>query len=97
MTMGTEGAVTFELPDGVAWLGLNRPHKRNAIGEALLAALEAAARRPQDEARALVIKCVCQVSKYLVAQPIHPPDAAMHKRRFPAETGVSNGYDSSRK
>ena len=55
MTMGTEGAVTFELRDGVAWLGLNRPHKRNAIGEALLAALEAAARRAQDEARALVI------------------------------------------
>ena len=25
MTMGTEGAVTFELRDGVAWLGLNRP------------------------------------------------------------------------
>src|SRR5712672_3939019 len=53
--MGTEGTVTYELRDGVAWLGLNRPHKRNAIGEALLAALEAAVRRAQDEARALVI------------------------------------------
>jgi len=56
MPMGTEDDdVTYELRDGVAWLGLNRPHKRNAIGEALLAALEAAARRAQDEARALVI------------------------------------------
>src|SRR5712672_3986379 len=55
MTMGTEGTVTYELREGVAWLGLNRPHKRNAIGEALLAALEAAVRRGQDEARALVI------------------------------------------
>jgi hypothetical protein len=53
--MGTESTVTYELRDGVAWLGLNRPHKRNAIGEALLAALEVAVRRAQDEARALVI------------------------------------------
>lgn len=42
MTLGTEGDVTYELRDSVAWLGLNRPDKRNAIGEALLAALEAA-------------------------------------------------------
>src|ERR1700730_9892453 len=55
MTMAAECAVTYELRDGVAWLGLNRPHKRNAIGEALLAGLEAAVRRAQDEARALVI------------------------------------------
>jgi enoyl-CoA hydratase/carnithine racemase len=55
MTMAAECAVTYELRDGVAWLGLNRPHKRNAIGEALLAGLEAALRRAQDEARALVI------------------------------------------
>src|SRR5260370_34891839 len=55
MTMGTEGDVTYELRDGVAWLGLNRPHKRNAIGDTLLAALEAAVRRAQDEARALGI------------------------------------------
>jgi (methylthio)acryloyl-CoA hydratase len=55
MTMCTEGTVTYELRDSVAWLGLNRPHKRNAIGGALLAALEAAVRRAQDEARALVV------------------------------------------
>jgi enoyl-CoA hydratase/carnithine racemase len=32
MTMAAECAVTYELRDGVAWLGLNRLHKRNAIG-----------------------------------------------------------------
>jgi (methylthio)acryloyl-CoA hydratase len=53
--MDTEGTVTYELRAGVAWLGLSRPHKRNAISEALLAKLEAAVRRAQDEARALVV------------------------------------------
>jgi enoyl-CoA hydratase/carnithine racemase len=55
VTLGTEGDVTYELRDSVAWLGLNRPDKRNAIGEALLAALETAVRRAQDEARTLVV------------------------------------------
>ena len=32
--MDTEGTVTYELRADVAWLGLNRPRKRNAIGEA---------------------------------------------------------------
>src|SRR5258708_39483120 len=50
-----EVSVTYELRDAVAWLGLNRPHKRNAIGDALLAELEAVVRRAQDEARALVV------------------------------------------
>ena len=53
--MDTEGTVTYELRADVAWLGLNRPHKRNAIGEALLAEFEAAVRRAQDEARVLVV------------------------------------------
>jgi (methylthio)acryloyl-CoA hydratase len=53
--VSNEGSVTYELREGVAWLGLNRPHKRNAIGHALLAELEAVVRRAQDEARALVV------------------------------------------
>jgi (methylthio)acryloyl-CoA hydratase len=53
--MNTEGIVTYELRADVAWLGLNRLHKRNAIGTALLAEFEAAVRRAQDEARALVV------------------------------------------
>jgi (methylthio)acryloyl-CoA hydratase len=53
--MATDEAVTYELRDRIALLGLNRPRKRNAIGEALLAALETGVRRAQEEARALVI------------------------------------------
>jgi enoyl-CoA hydratase/carnithine racemase len=47
----------------IAWLGLNRPEKRNAINAALLAELDAAVRRAQAEARAMVIHghgpCFC--------------------------------------
>jgi enoyl-CoA hydratase/carnithine racemase len=53
--VSNDGSVTYELREGVAWLGLNRPHKRNAISHALLFELEAVVRRVQDEARALVV------------------------------------------
>src|SRR5258708_13652273 len=53
--MATEDTVSYKLSDGVAWLGLNRPHKRNAIDGTLLTEFEAALRRAHDEARALVI------------------------------------------
>jgi len=53
--MRTERATTYELRDSVSWLGLNRPHKRNAINDALLAELDFGVRRAQEEARALVI------------------------------------------
>jgi enoyl-CoA hydratase/carnithine racemase len=53
--MRTERAITYELRNGVSWLGLNRPQKRNAINDALLAELEFGVRRAQEEARALVI------------------------------------------
>jgi enoyl-CoA hydratase/carnithine racemase len=61
--LSNEGSVTYELRHAVAWLGLNRPHKRNAIGEALLAELEAVVRRAQDEARALVFSATAPVSQ----------------------------------
>jgi enoyl-CoA hydratase/carnithine racemase len=47
--------LTYELRDQVAWIGLNRPAKRNAINDALLAGLEAKVRKAQAEARAMVI------------------------------------------
>jgi (methylthio)acryloyl-CoA hydratase len=47
--------VTYEVRDQVAWIGLNRPAKRNAINDALLAALEAKVCKAQSEARAIVI------------------------------------------
>jgi enoyl-CoA hydratase/carnithine racemase len=76
--MDATGAVTYELRDRVAWIGLNRPRKRNAINDALLADLEAAARRAQREARALVVfghgPCFCAGL-----------DLAEHRAREPAE------------
>ena len=53
--MSNEGTVTYELGDGVTWLGLNRPQTRNAIDNALLAELQTAVRQGQEEARALII------------------------------------------
>jgi enoyl-CoA hydratase/carnithine racemase len=54
---------TYELRDAVAWIGLDRPAKRNAISEALLAGIDAAIARAQAEARAVVIfghgPCFC--------------------------------------
>ena len=79
--MDAEGAaaVTYELREGrVAWLGLNRPGKRNAINDALLDELAAAVRRAQGEARAIVVfghgPCFCAGL-----------DLAEHRAREPAE------------
>ena len=47
--------VTYERAGEVAILGLNRPTKRNAISDALLAAIEAHVGQAQREARAIVI------------------------------------------
>jgi (methylthio)acryloyl-CoA hydratase len=82
--MDAEEVVTYELRDHVAWLGLNRPQKRNAIGEALLAGLEAAIQRAQEEARALVVfghgHCFCAGL-----------DLAEHRARQPAEPEGQRG------
>ena len=47
--------VTYELHENVAWLGLNRPHKRNAIDSRVLGALQESVTRAQAEAQAMVI------------------------------------------
>jgi len=47
--------VTLEMQGPVAILALNRPAKRNAISDAVLAALEARVTQAQDAARAMVI------------------------------------------
>jgi enoyl-CoA hydratase/carnithine racemase len=49
------GLVSYELRNRVAWIGLNRPEKRNAISDAVLEEIQQAAHRAQREARALVI------------------------------------------
>src|SRR5918998_494021 len=77
-SMDAEGAVTYQVRDRVAWVGLNRPRKRNAINDSLLGELLAAARRAQEEARALVVfghgPCFCAGL-----------DLAEHRAREPAE------------
>src|SRR3712207_2536214 len=78
-SMNADGcAVTYELRCRVAWIGLNRPQKRNAINDALLGGLLAAAQRAQEEARALVVfghgPCFCAGL-----------DLAEHRAREPAE------------
>ena len=48
----SEELVTYELDGAVAKIGMNRPHKRNALSSALQEQLEAAVMRAQKEARA---------------------------------------------
>ena len=76
--MDATRSVTYELRDRVGWIGLNRPQKRNAVNDALLAELETAVRRAQDEARALVVfghgSCFCAGL-----------DLSEHRAREPAE------------
>ncbi|MGC8476873.1 MAG: enoyl-CoA hydratase-related protein [Acetobacteraceae bacterium] len=47
--------MTYDLRDRVAWIGLDRPDKRNAVSDALFAALAAAIVRAHGEARAIVL------------------------------------------
>ncbi|MGX9962465.1 crotonase/enoyl-CoA hydratase family protein [Roseomonas sp. F4] len=58
-----EDLVSLEIRDTVAWIGLNRPAKRNAINDALLAALDVAVAQAQASARAMVLfghgPCFC--------------------------------------
>jgi (methylthio)acryloyl-CoA hydratase len=86
--MDAEEVVTYELRDHVAWLGLNRPQKRNAIGEALLAGLEAAIQRAQEEARALVVfghgHCFCAGLDLAEHRAREPAEAFHHSRSWHA-------------
>ena len=52
--MSNEGAVTCELHDRVASLGLNRSHKPNATSDAFLAELKAAVLRVPEQANPLI-------------------------------------------
>ncbi len=52
---GMDAFLTFEIEDGVALVGLNRPDKRNAISDAFVEAIAAAAERAGREARAAVL------------------------------------------
>jgi enoyl-CoA hydratase/carnithine racemase len=79
-----EHTITYELLDGIALVGLNRPHKRNAIDAATITWLEAAIRRAHDEARALVIfghgTCFC-AGLDLAEHRLHQPAEVFHSSR----------------
>lgn len=47
--------VTYAVENGVAWIRLNRPEKRNAVNAALRAALAAAIRQAERDAEARVV------------------------------------------
>ncbi|MFT8242831.1 crotonase/enoyl-CoA hydratase family protein [Roseomonas sp. BN140053] len=83
-----DGLVTFELRDRIAWIGLNRPEKRNAINDALLEALHAAAARAQGEARAAVIHghgpCFCAGLDLAEHQARDPEGVFTHSRAWHA-------------
>lgn len=80
--------ITYELRDRTAWIGLNRPQKRNAINDALLQAIEAAVRRAQDEARAMVLfghgPCFCAGLDLAEHQAREAPAVFHHSRAWHA-------------
>ena len=47
--------LTYDVRNRVAWLGLNRPDKRNAINEQLISEIDAGVARASNEARVIVL------------------------------------------
>jgi (methylthio)acryloyl-CoA hydratase len=90
--MDVPNAVTYKLRDRVAWVGLNRPQKRNAINDALLSEFEAAARRAQREARALVVfghgPCFCAGLDLAEHRAREPGEVFHHSRSWHAVFSV---------
>ena len=86
------GTVTYELRDRVAWVGLDRPRKRNAINDALLSDLAAAAQRAQGEARALVVfghgPCFCAGLDLSEHRAREPAEVFHHSRSWHATFSV---------
>ncbi|WP_043361669.1 crotonase/enoyl-CoA hydratase family protein [Belnapia sp. F-4-1] len=80
--------ITYELRDRTAWIGLNRPQKRNAINDALLRAIEAAVRRAQGEARAMVLfghgPCFCAGLDLAEHRAREAPEVFHHSRAWHA-------------
>ena len=51
----TDSLITYALEGNIAWIGLNRPDKRNAINDPLIDALRAAVLRAHEEADVAVL------------------------------------------
>jgi len=78
--------LTYELHQEIAFLGLNRPKKRNAINDALLAAIVAAVGRAHEEARVLVLgghgPCFCAGLDLVEHRARSPEDVFHHSRSW---------------
>jgi enoyl-CoA hydratase/carnithine racemase len=82
--MPASDLLTYALREGTAFIGLNRPDKRNAINDALLAALLGAVTRADGEARAIVLHghgpCFC-AGLDLVEHKARSPEEVFHHSR----------------
>jgi enoyl-CoA hydratase/carnithine racemase len=92
-----DGTVTYELRENVAWLGLNRPQKRNAIDSHLLAALQDSVTRAQAEARTMVIfghgPCFSAGLDLAEHRAREAEEVFYHSRAWHAVfTGIRNGH-----
>ncbi len=79
--------VSYELRGEVAWLGLNRPAKRNAIDDNLLDAIGSfVARAVKEMARALVLfghgPCFCAGLDLVEHRAREPSEVFYHSRRW---------------
>src|SRR5260370_30122216 len=76
--------LTYEMRGKVAFLGLNRPEKRNAINDALIAAIATAVEQAHGEARAIVLfghgPCFC-AGLDLVEHRARTPQEVFHHSR----------------
>jgi enoyl-CoA hydratase/carnithine racemase len=59
--MSVVSLLTYDVRNRVAWLGLNRPDKRNAINEQLISEIDAAVVRASNEARVIVLFAMAHV------------------------------------
>ena len=82
--MSTHELVTFSIEGKVALIGLDRAEKRNAINDAVIAAIERAVERAQEEARAIVLyghgPCFCS-GLDLVEHETRPAEEVFHHSR----------------
>ena len=82
--MSTHELVTFSIEGKVALIGLDRAEKRNAINDAVIAAIEKAVERAQEEARAIVLygngPCFC-AGLDLVEHEARPAEEVFHHSR----------------
>jgi enoyl-CoA hydratase/carnithine racemase len=82
--MAKPDLLTFELRDRTAFIGLDRPEKRNAINDAVIAGLVEAIGRAHAQARVIVLHghgpCFC-AGLDLVEHKVRTPEEVFHHSR----------------